>query len=593
MADDPNSSARHVSLSMAEPTFEELAGQLRELSPRQQRATCGLLGTAIGDAVGLPFELHAHCKNRSLIDKFHAQHSMSETYCAFVLELLADRMKPSAGTPFGRTFSDDTVCTDLKMQAVAKVAWTCPRAEAYEESVLFEDLMQEYLCWAYNADGCLFQGFGGFTKDLLRPSRDNRLGQLGITLWKPNSDFAPTAEYLQFAAEHFQGSYPGGFPSWGNGAVMSLTPAYLFEYHHRAGSAARVLSASHQEASAMLAAELLVELLHSIHENTTSSCKDISSAVLRSACWQRHVGPLKSNERQYFHPIDAFEEFLSKGDCEADTANSFLISLITNSMLTPNENEVITGPKPFGNFGEVLRIASNFDDQLTRKGQRLTVAGRPDECVRFSQRGLNSVIIAIWCAQSSNSCWEWLQRVLYVGGDSDTVGAVAGQIACPLLDLDDVALSFRRFVALEEPSSTDANPANNAATRRFWKRCMLFAKGCWAELLQTPRLVDPAYAGITTEDGMRLANQSRISCRFGSKCYDTKRGHRSQYAHPGDDDWARMCCRFAERCHDFNPEHRREFTHPGESDWNDMVLLSNGTGSFLSSSRGKGGGRFR
>ena len=28
-----------------------------------------------------------------------------------------------AGTPFGRTFSDDTVCTDLKMQVLNEVGW--------------------------------------------------------------------------------------------------------------------------------------------------------------------------------------------------------------------------------------------------------------------------------------------------------------------------------------------------------------------------------------------------------------------------------------------------------------------------------------
>ena len=36
------------------------------------------------------------------------------------------------------------------------------------------------------------------------------------------------------------------------------------------------------------------------------------------------------------------------------------------------------------------------------------------------------VIIGIWCATAAQSCVEWLQRMLYVGGDTDTVGAVAG-----------------------------------------------------------------------------------------------------------------------------------------------------------------------
>ena len=75
--------------------------------------------------------------------------------------------------------------------------------------------------------------------------------------------------------------------------------------------------------------------------------------------------------------------------------------------------------------------------------------------------------MAIWCAAGAKTCVGWLQRMLYVGGDTDTIGAVAGspsvdlcshhkdllcacrscraagQIACPLLEPDDVMRSFQ------------------------------------------------------------------------------------------------------------------------------------------------------
>ncbi|CAJ1450774.1 unnamed protein product [Effrenium voratum] len=85
--------------------------------------------------------------------------------------------------------------------------------------------------------------------------------------------------------------------------------------------------------------------------------------------------------------------------------------------------------RPFGCFGQLLRalgIASNFDDAERGPNVRLTVEGQPEVLVRFSQRGLNTVIIGIWCACSARKCVDWLRRVLYVGGDADTVGAVAG-----------------------------------------------------------------------------------------------------------------------------------------------------------------------
>ncbi|CAJ1336449.1 unnamed protein product, partial [Effrenium voratum] len=87
------------------------------LNIAQQVNLLGLLGTAIGDAVGLPFELYMHAKNRRQYDDKQNNGDPSESFWRDVLPFLTQRLARAEGTPFGRSFSDDTVCTDLKMQA--------------------------------------------------------------------------------------------------------------------------------------------------------------------------------------------------------------------------------------------------------------------------------------------------------------------------------------------------------------------------------------------------------------------------------------------------------------------------------------------
>ncbi|CAL1171763.1 unnamed protein product [Cladocopium goreaui] len=551
------SKAAPVQPSSSEPSFEELSQIISSLKPQQQSVLAGLLGTAIGDAVGLPFELHAHAKNRKSLD---VQQSFTnpQGFLEDVLTLMRSRLQRSGGTPFGRTFSDDTVCTDLKMQVVAQVCLS--GVERISEDTVFEALLQQYLAWANNAEGNLFQGFGGFTKDLLKPSRENRLGRL-TSIWKPNTNYLPSEEYKQFAQEYFAGV--GGVPSWGNGAVMSMTPQVHMQLQG-AGRAAQKLSATHLEASALLATDILVELLSAIHTKKLQKTKDMNQ-VLKLNSWQQLPARLVTQD-SYVYPIAAFEEFLRNGDCKPETANAYLQDSITRSGNSLWEGDLVTMQGPFGCFGEMLRIASNYDDD--HHGVRLTVENQPEVLVRFSQRALNTVIIGIWCATASQSCVEWLQRMLYVGGDTDTVGAVAGQIACPLLDLNDVVTVYQDCVAL------DAAPVNAAAARRFAYRSCLFVANNWTPLQHCPRLVDPSYEGITTEDGMRLRGHFRTPCKFGGKCRDQKKGHRAQYAHPTDSDWQRLPCRYGRTCRDQSEGHKLEYAHPADQDWETLAMLT-------------------
>ena len=184
-----------------------------------------------------------------------------------------------------------------------------------------------------------------------------------------------------------------------------------------------------------------------------------------------------------------------------------------------------------------------------------------------------------------------------------------GQIACPLLSLDEVLAVYQPLDLEKLPMSL---PKARRGLQHASERCRrttlrlpapssevisdvglrsgLFAAGNWAQLLSCPRLVDPVYAtwrpsklprlqqeGLTTEDGMRLKGHRRTPCRFGGvalltfkslgaigKCYDQKKGHRAQqllkiqllspkrrYSHPGDVDWQRLPCRYAARgCRD-------------------------------------------
>lgn len=133
------------------------------------------------------------------------------------------------------------------------------------------------------------------------------------------------------------------------------------------------------------------------------------------------------------------------------------------------------------------------------------------EPLRFSQRALNSVIIGAWCVEHAVrhnlSMWSVLERCLYVGGDTDTVGAVAGQLAGPLLPLDEVCSYFRRFAGLDKsclpPTAIESfeeyqKPclgcwAAGAAARRYFHRACLFSSNDWATMLTRPALNDPKY----------------------------------------------------------------------------------------------------
>merc|ERR1712232_344351 len=133
--------------------------------------------------------------------------------------------------------------------------------------------------------------------------------------------FWPTPAFAAFADGYFEGKH--GFPSWGNGAVMSFAPDPILggrwqsETEKRAPQelcdAAGVLSKSHTEHGAVLGATLLRELLGEIYAGRVKSSEDIRATVLSLPVLSELV------KYQYEHecyPIAAFREWLEKGDCD-------------------------------------------------------------------------------------------------------------------------------------------------------------------------------------------------------------------------------------------------------------------------------------
>ena len=151
-----------------------LRDDLESMTPGRQRCVLSLLGLAVGDAVGLPFELWTHRRARQDADEI-ARQGDAAGLREFLLGLIIERLgRRGVSNPFARTYSDDTVCADLRMAAVAQ--WTASRP-LFRDSVADGDLMwrcllSQMLGWAYGTGGKLFQGYGAFTKALLKPRVD-------------------------------------------------------------------------------------------------------------------------------------------------------------------------------------------------------------------------------------------------------------------------------------------------------------------------------------------------------------------------------------------------------------------------------------
>ncbi|XP_026833971.1 aprataxin and PNK-like factor isoform X2 [Drosophila erecta] len=76
------------------------------------------------------------------------------------------------------------------------------------------------------------------------------------------------------------------------------------------------------------------------------------------------------------------------------------------------------------------------------------------------------------------------------------------------------------------------------------------------------------------EDSSVSSSSTRISCRFGIRCYRRNPAHRSAEAHPGDQDYRRPdfpapplgtpACPFGNACYRRNPVHFQDYSHPAD-----------------------------
>lgn len=516
-----------------EQEFEALDQELERLPCQVQRRVLSLLGVAVGDSVGLPFELHAHRDNRQQADVV-AERGDSD-FQLFVLERIVSRLgRRGASSAYARTFSDDTVVTDLKMAAVAQCSALLQRP-AYGKSdaneILFRCFLSQLLAWEGGpAAGQLFQGFGGFTKQLLRP--DSKIKQsIDIGEGIQGCDTWPEEWFARHAEEHMsgRGQYDA---SYGNGAVMSFVPqviaADVFQeavdspgasaakvaQAVQLGSALNTLAGTHRHEHAKQGAQLLEELMREILSGAITRCDQLREAVRRCPSWTALQKSAVADSPAY--ALREFDTYLTEGDCTEEEVQTFLLRFSREEapLLAPEMKGAYLrrGPHSDGEvpesegrrMGQLLRTASNWDDDRPRQKQPRHLTLENGEPVRFSQRGLNSVVIAIWCVCGARSCWDWITRMLYVGGDTDTVGAVCGQIAGPLLPRLDVCKSFQRFVGvLECPARKPCARVVTAASARYYRRAVLFSTGQWRDLIAHPRLVDPAYEPLTDAAGTR------------------------------------------------------------------------------------------
>merc|ERR1719329_840783 len=104
--------------------FSEVEQRLKSMPADQRRSVQSLLGLAVGDAAGLPFEFDPY--NRGEADELWW--TCAEPSDAIVLldglifRKIFHRTERASFTPFCRSYSDDTACADIKMQAVATIA---------------------------------------------------------------------------------------------------------------------------------------------------------------------------------------------------------------------------------------------------------------------------------------------------------------------------------------------------------------------------------------------------------------------------------------------------------------------------------------
>ncbi|XP_017119053.1 aprataxin and PNK-like factor [Drosophila elegans] len=78
--------------------------------------------------------------------------------------------------------------------------------------------------------------------------------------------------------------------------------------------------------------------------------------------------------------------------------------------------------------------------------------------------------------------------------------------------------------------------------------------------------------GQVAADSSVSSSSSRISCRFGIRCYRRNLAHRSAEAHPGDQDYRRPdfpepplgtpACPYGNACYRRNPVHFQQHSHP-------------------------------
>ncbi|XP_055850398.1 aprataxin and PNK-like factor [Episyrphus balteatus] len=90
----------------------------------------------------------------------------------------------------------------------------------------------------------------------------------------------------------------------------------------------------------------------------------------------------------------------------------------------------------------------------------------------------------------------------------------------------------------------------------------------------SPKDIKPA---VKVEKEEATSSTTRVSCKFGIRCYRRNQMHRVEEAHPGDSDYRRPDfptppdgtppCPYGDLCYRRNPVHFQQYTHPASTDF--------------------------
>lgn len=390
------------------------------------------LGLAVGDSAGLAVELRPWIQDRVAT----GQQTLLDTQA---WRLLKEAF--TIGDFYVRTYSDDTTLAVLKLEAIASAMRSHSAGVALSERAVTAKLALGIYRWRYfygkdkktGQPGLIqsreFQGTGGLTRLITqtdKPVTARRDGETVIDQTKLDA----YAKAMQDRAQ----AYGNGEGSWGNGVVMCLAPVVL--------AVTYAMHAEHCEA------EWFAGMTFShTHPDARFAEQWMQQTVLEAVVNGKHLAQAA---------LDAY------GDTEGrDGRQKAVVEDVSCAMVEYIKcrfGERVCGPagKQLHELAGAFPPEAHFDPgveqlrswRLDRFGYDLSVLARRATSAKFSQHAINSVVMGLYCALHGQAVEDVLELVCLLGGDCDTVGAVAMQFAALRDDITtaEIEAAFAKYV---------------------------------------------------------------------------------------------------------------------------------------------------